>query len=458
MNCNHLGLELFNSYDLKHLIFLASYKNENSKFGWDNDSENLYLIGGGISKDDYLGLGNNLQALFQTGARYFSNVENDSTATLSHIVTILASFDTILDRLEADLTSDKPTFIHEDLIEIEKLKIAAIKLMEVSKLLFKIPSELDKLKKTWDEKSVAQQVTAQSLKVKEQLNRVNKFIDISYSILPQDHELASLTCGMFNSCVQMDDISSQPLPLTPLKHQQSTLQSQAVSIVNSIFQMCWGNEIYLPAPENNESLEVKMIRNTLKNPSAMLTGGIIHSFHEYLNQCLLKSGLLPIRERIPFYFATNANINQFNLQEAINELGTGAIDWDLNSAISIPIVFEDNHLINAKHIATILITKNCVEYFDPKGICSKERFLKGGNESICHFLEFCRDKYTQNGRIIENFLVLQQDSHNCGVFCCDLLERRLIQREVAGMQPLKVSSEELAMMRHSIFQGIKRLY
>jgi hypothetical protein len=101
-------------------------------------------------------------------------------------------------------------------------------------------------------------------------------------------------------------------------------------------------------------------------------------------------------------------------------------------ALILPVTFEGESLWETGHIALILIKEGNVEYYDSKGILSKDRPLKDEGKTLHDFLIHCRDTYAPGGVIYENPYQNQVDAHNCGVFVCKQIYSRLVDNTPLG--------------------------
>lgn len=217
-----------------------------------------------------------------------------------------------------------------------------------------------------------------------------------------------------------------------------------------------GVTVDLPAPIGQESFELQRMRGVLENPSAMLQGSIINNYIEKINEKLQAQGMLPVIDVNNFYFKDGSSINQHTVAQAMEIIRLACGEREPGQTICIPIVFSGYGWIERRHIASILIKDNAVEYFDPKGESPKSKPMGDSGETLHHLLKECRNTFAPGKKNIhKNRHKLQHDAHNCGVFCCDFLNRRLCLGQEMGWQPSEIEAELLNDMRKVIFNDVR---
>jgi hypothetical protein len=163
--------------------------------------------------------------------------------------------------------------------------------------------------------------------------------------------------------------------------------------------------------EKSPDIMDQVMQSRLSSPGSQIGGSDVYKFIEGLSK------FHPVNQCECFYFRRGINILDFTLEDIQSTVNEIARDFDLNLPICIPINFGSYGLLERNHIANIMIWNNVVDYYDPKGVLSKYKILKD-SQPLTKMLEFLRDKFTENGNIVENPYPHQFDIHNCGVFIC----------------------------------------
>ena len=148
-----------------------------------------------------------------------------------------------------------------------------------------------------------------------------------------------------------------------------------------------------------------------------------------LGSSVVNSFLLALQKQYKFELITDffllpdSCINKKSLDE-IKEIIQGKLKTK-DLPIVVPIVFDRDSWIVRNHIATIMITENEIEYFDPKGVLSSYQGLQSEN-SLRDVLEHINEElFEGNGTIKENTITHQFDINNCGVFACYYIYQKL---------------------------------
>lgn len=150
-----------------------------------------------------------------------------------------------------------------------------------------------------------------------------------------------------------------------------------------------------------------------------------------------------ITETMPFH-GTEEQIKK--IKEFIN-------DNSKKAYLAIPLVLPPLHFYEESHIVMIFIDnkKKTLEYFDPKGITSKNRELLNGNKMSNVLDTLVKVINDNNFAILENNRVLQLDCHNCGAYVDWFVKKRLKTNATAQTIISKgVSLEKIRIFRKEI--------
>lgn len=292
--------------------------------------------------------------------------------------------------------------------------------------------------------------------LKSALKHMNNSIEADLAsckqLIPQD--LVELF--LEENFIEVEDLQASTPPNQPYisQNNQSGLMSGFNTTVE-MFYYYWGSTVDLPKPLSDESYALQRMRSVLGNPSAMLQGSIINAYIEKINGELLNKMKLPVIDVIDFYFRDDSSISQVTVARAMDAIRRACALREKDQAICIPIVFSGYGWLERKHIACILIKDNIVEYYDPKGESAHSKFMADSTETLYDLLEVCQKEFAPTGKICENLYKFQLDAHNCGVFCCEFLDRRLLLGQEMGWQPSSIESECLYQMRKTIFLGVR---
>ena len=154
-------------------------------------------------------------------------------------------------------------------------------------------------------------------------------------------------------------------------------------------------------------------RSRVLNSGMQLRSGDVHAFIDRL-------GIdEPFQVVAIFYLGEKSGINIHQLSEVKAMLDDQPIEKD--SSIIIPLNFMSQEVFGRNHIALIVIKDNTVEYYDSQGICSVDRSLKD-ESNLRYVLAYCQQKWTHDGKIVENPYLHQTDANNCGMFVCKRLQ------------------------------------
>lgn len=206
-----------------------------------------------------------------------------------------------------------------------------------------------------------------------------------------------------------------------------------------------GNLEFTPHPDASKAAG----QRRLASPGVMLQGGDVKEFIRGI------SGNKPLNVIENFY--VSRGINSYTLEDVKKLIDKQARTFIPGKPICIPVTFvtHNESLLekittwDRNHIALILIDGDTVEYYDSQGIKSDARKLLDGT-SVKNILDYCKKTFGKK-QLIENNQKQQLDAHNCGVFVCRLIYKRIIEKEPIGTINLKApSNEELNAFRLKI--------
>lgn len=184
------------------------------------------------------------------------------------------------------------------------------------------------------------------------------------------------------------------------------------------------------------------------NGGKQLGGGDVYNFIEGISK------KTPVNAIHDFHLSGGSAVNNKTVEQVKSIITSQAGYFnDPSLPVVIPVVFTGEGIWERNHIAVILIKDNCVEYYDAKGIVSENKPLAQGSGTLRDVLEFCRDKFTKGGAIMENPYPHQYDAHNCGVFVCRHLHDRLINNSSMGtMKTTAPSLSEVEDFRQEVIR------
>jgi len=149
-----------------------------------------------------------------------------------------------------------------------------------------------------------------------------------------------------------------------------------------------------------------------------------------------------------FYLNKRSGINIHRLAEIKALLDQQTIE--AGSAIIIPINFMSQEVFGRNHIAVIVIKDNTVEYYDAKGVYSSNRQL-ADDHTLREVIAYCQQKWTRDGRIVENSYPHQTDANNCGMFVCKRLQEIFRFKKPLGVWETEGPSiAQIQLLRKSI--------
>lgn len=455
---NISGLSLFVNYDMKNLEFLSNFTASKAKIGWDKTKQEFYVDGGGFSKDDWLGWGNSLQSLSLIYNRNVYDVENKSGEVSQRIEKVIDDFKAILVNLDDALNYPK-------LIEKDDLITTALKLKKAYSTVATtylgvqmiMTSFLDKA----DKKEIVEKLSNKSEDTYQIQEEVDRLLKKTNELLPAHERITLPKSDLMESFLEIDIYSQSLLhhgheDQAPVSKPSSYLDIGA-AVINTGYAMVLGKEIPLPAADGDEIPRVVKLRDTLKDPSTMLNQVVVHHYLGHIQSQREEKGLSKVLELTHFYCNEKLGVNEWTLEQikkAIKEASQSP-DYQKSDPVCIPVVFANYGQWERKHIATILIKDNTVEYFDPKGDTSITKALAKEGETLRDMLEYCRDEFTDAGKIIENEYPFQWDAHTCGLRSCDFMKRRLIDQEPMGQHPAQTPLDALNLFRADIFVAVK---
>ena len=148
--------------------------------------------------------------------------------------------------------------------------------------------------------------------------------------------------------------------------------------------------------------------------------------------------------------AINKNsLNEVMETDSIKNL----LNKDRSHPIIVPLVIAKEEFFGRNHIVVVIIKDNTVRYFDAKGKFSHHIKLDEKGKTVRDVLEFFKDNFTKNGKIVENEAILQIDSNNCGVYVCREIRSQILEnRSVEEFSNQAPSLKELKEFRQDMLQ------
>lgn len=178
---------------------------------------------------------------------------------------------------------------------------------------------------------------------------------------------------------------------------------------------------------------IQSMQKRVANGGRQLGGNDIYAFIEGISE------KTPMNHISNFYFQGGVNILNYTMEKIKEEIDFATRNFDLNLPICIPVNFGSYGLFERNHIASILIKDNIVDYYDSQGTISKHKKLKD-DFTIEDMLNYCRDKFTKDGAVIENRYIHQYDAHNCGVFVCRHIYSKICEGQLIGTLEIEAPS------------------
>lgn len=221
----------------------------------------------------------------------------------------------------------------------------------------------------------------------------------------------------------------------PVGEPQSKLEKLAAGVTTATELVIglFSSSSYIPSPEAS----VQNAQKRIANPGRQLGGSDVAFFIQNLTACTLF---------LEFFLKDGSSINAHSLSEIVTILDQAIIP----SPLVIPINFTGESAWERNHLGVILINDNKVEYYDPKGIFSQCRLLIDG--TLSDVLNYCRKRWTNQGEIVENPMRHQNDAHNCGVFVCRHIYRRLIEKIPIGEWEMQIPLSVIEAFRETVLQ------
>ncbi|MDP1879721.1 MAG: hypothetical protein Q8K60_02115 [Parachlamydiaceae bacterium] len=152
---------------------------------------------------------------------------------------------------------------------------------------------------------------------------------------------------------------------------------------------------------------------------------------------------------IPDFLTEQNAINKNSLEEIINSdsMKNLLAKGNDSNPIVIPMIIAKNEAFGRNHVVIVIIKNNTVRYFDAKGKYSQYVPIEK-NKTIRDVLEFFKENFTNNGKIVENPVLLQLDSNNCGVYICrDMYSQIINDNPVDEFSDEEPSLEDLKSFR-----------
>jgi len=203
-----------------------------------------------------------------------------------------------------------------------------------------------------------------------------------------------------------------------------TLINKVYSVATTGIQAAIGRFYPYEYKENSDPA-IRSMQKRVANGGAQLGGNDVYKFIEEISRNS------PVNHMTCFYFQAGVSIQTLTLNEIKQNIDQASKHFNLTLPICIPINFGAFGVFERNHIASIIIKDNVVDYNDSKGVLSKNKPLKD-DHNLQDILEYCREKFTNEGDIAENPYIHQYDCHNCGVFVCRHIYSKIHQDQLMG--------------------------
>lgn len=298
----------------------------------------------------------------------------------------------ILNTPIANLETTKVKLIQ--LTEILKVSICALKLLKISY------QETDLLPKITEiEKEIVEIVL--SLECNQQTdNEIESFI------------------RKVEAC-PLEEIQTEKI--IPIADVKTAILAKTQSFINS-FSEKLRNYWYPIAPDSNLSY-VPIIQKAveiIKNPG-----------EQFNNTCAILY-LIALKQLTKFNFTQTFlhdihSLKNLDIEDFKDKISDAMAEYREGTPFCIQLLTGRESSLEVNHTVAILINDKQIEFYDPKGILSKERLFSDGR-SLSEGLQYINEKFFQRScTITENKTPHQMDFHNCGPLVAHYLFQRIVR-------------------------------